>query len=235
MNRRRFLRAVVYGTPCAAVGYGLFEAGWFCVDRQTIPVPRLPPSFANKTVALLTDLHHGPFTGLGYIRDIVTRTNALAPDLIVLGGDYCHKGAKYITPCLEVLADLRAPLGVFGVLGNHDHWDGRELAHRGLAAAGIHDLTNAGRWLTIGPDRLRIAGVDDLWEGRQDLDAALADATSSDACLLLSHNPDYAETLTDRRVGLVLSGHTHGGQILLPGNGYDHVPSRYGAKYLAGL
>ena len=83
--------------------------------------------------------------------------------------------------------------------------------------------------------RLRICGVGDLWTDRQDLKTALGDATPGDAVLLLSHNPDFVETIRDRRVGLVLSGHTHGGQIVLPGYGAPVVPSRYGQKYLYGL
>src|SRR5262249_33262494 len=82
--------------------------------------------------------------------------------------------------------------------------------------------------------RLRVGGVDDLWTGEQHLGAALADATANDACLLLCHNPDYVETLRDRRVGLVLSGHLHGGQIVVPGFGYHLLPSKYGTKYLHG-
>src|SRR5262249_30994997 len=74
-----------------------------------------------------------------------------------------------------------------------------------------------------------------LWEGKQDLRAALGDATPDDCCLLLSHNPDYVETLRDRRVGLVLSGHMHGGQIVVPGLGYHRLPSKYGTQYLQGL
>ena len=83
--------------------------------------------------------------------------------------------------------------------------------------------------------RLRICGVGDLWTDRQNLPAALGDATERDAVILLSHNPDFAETLEDRRVGLILSGHTHGGQVVLPGFGAPIVPSRYGQKYLHGL
>jgi hypothetical protein len=77
--------------------------------------------------------------------------------------------------------------------------------------------------------------VDDLWLGAPDLAAALGDCRPADACLLVSHNPDFAETLTDPRVGLVLSGHTHGGQVVFPGAGAPFVPSRYGRKYLHGL
>jgi predicted MPP superfamily phosphohydrolase len=204
------------------------------IDRQTLPLPRLPRAFDGTTVAFLTDLHHGPFTSLDYVASVVRTTLALDPDLIVLGGDYSLKHGKYVRPCFEVLAALKAPLGVFGVLGNHDYWHGLDATREGMKAAGVAELTNAGVWLTRGSDRLRLAGVDDLWTGRADVRPALGDATRDDACLLVSHNPDFAETLRDPRVGLVLSGHTHGGQVVFP-TGAPFVPSRYGQKYLKGL
>jgi hypothetical protein len=199
-----------------------------------LTVPKLTVPFDGTTVAFLADIHHGPFTNLEYVASVVRTTLALRPDLIVLGGDYSLKNAKYIRPCFEVLAALRAPLGVFGVLGNHDYWHGIEETRAGFARSGIGELTNRGEWLERGGYRLRLAGVDDLWTGRANVRAALADATAEDACVLVSHNPDLAETLTDERVGLVLSGHTHGGQVVFPG-GAPFVPSRYGQKYLKGF
>lgn len=237
MNRRLFLRTTLAATvplPVVAAGYGLFEAGWVRVDRQTLPLPRLPNSFAGLRIAFLTDIHHGPFTSLDYVTSVVRTTLCLVPDLILLGGDYSLKDRKYIRPCLEVLASLKAPLGVFGVLGNHDYWHGMTETREGLAAANIAELTNRGVWLNRGSDRLRLAGVDDLWAGHINLKEAMGDARRDDACLLLSHNPDFAEGLRDERVGLVLSGHTHGGQVVFPG-GAPFVPSMYGQKYLRGL
>jgi predicted MPP superfamily phosphohydrolase len=238
MNRRMFLRraaTAAVATPAVAVGYGLFEASWFRVARLSVAVPNLPEPFAGTTVALVTDLHHGRYTSLHYIRTVVEVTNALRPDLILLGGDYAHEHRRYLPPCFEVLADLKAPLGVYGVLGNHDHWYSASLARSSMREAHIAEVTNTGYWLMLRGSRLRIAGVDDLWEGTQNLDAALDDARPDDACILLSHNPDYVETLTDRRVGLVLSGHTHGGQVVLPGLYAPYIPSRFGRKYLHGL
>jgi predicted MPP superfamily phosphohydrolase len=104
-----------------------------------------------------------------------------------------------------------------------------------MARAGVMELTNTGVWLTKNGQRLRIGGVDDYWEGVQDLPAALGDASLADATILLSHNPDYVETITDPRVGLVLSGHTHGGQVVFPGPIVFYIPSQYGTKYLHGL
>ncbi|MFL5342727.1 MAG: metallophosphoesterase [Gemmataceae bacterium] len=238
MNRRRFLkwslRAAVTA-PTIGVGYGIFEAAWFRVARLAVQIPNLPPSFDGKTIALLTDLHHGRYTSLHYIRTVVEVTNSLAPDLIALGGDYAHAYKKYLPPCFEALAGLKAPMGVFGVLGNHDHWYDTYMTKKCMRKAGILEVTNGGCWLLQRGDRLRIAGVDDYWEGVQNLDAALGDAKPTDAAVLLCHNPDFVETIDDRRVGLVLSGHTHGGQIVLPGPYAPFVPSQYGGKYLHGL
>ncbi len=238
MNRRTFLKAAAATTAALPVGgacYGFAESTHLRVDRRTISMPRLPGGFRGTTVAFLTDIHLGPFVTAEYVASVVRTALVLDPDLILLGGDYSHRDAKYIAPCFELLSKLSAPLGVYGVLGNHDYWHGVEQTRAAMRAAKIEELTNRGVWLSRGGERLRLAGVDDLWEGRPDLAAALGDTRPTDACLLVSHNPDFAETLTDRRVGLVLSGHTHGGQVVVPGFGPPVVPSRYGRKYAHGL
>jgi predicted MPP superfamily phosphohydrolase len=237
MNRRTFLKtAATAALPigCAATAYGLFEAGWVEIARPELALQNLPAVFDGLKVAFLTDLHHGPFTTLDYVTSIVRTTLALRPDLILLGGDYSLKHGKYIRPCFGELAALSAPLGVYGILGNHDYWHGLEETHEGFRQSGITELTNRGVWLQRGSCRFRLAGIDDLWMGKVDLDRAVGDARPEDACLLLSHNPDVTEKLRDPRVGLVLSGHTHGGQVVFPG-GAPFVPSRYGQKYLHGV
>jgi predicted MPP superfamily phosphohydrolase len=240
MDRRKFLRRALgctLGVPLAGVAYGRAEAGWVQVTRHTVAVPRLPAPFNGLKVALLTDPHHGPFNSLALIREAVHQVNALSPDLVALPGDFIQgPRSSCIRPCFKVLAELRAPQGVFAVPGNHDHRcaDVREV-HRAVADHGLIDATNTDRWIEAGGCRLRVGGIDDIWWGKPDLKAALGDAGPNDTALLLAHNPDYAEKLTDRRVGLVLSGHMHGGQIVIPGLGYHCLPSRYGAKYLEGL
>src|SRR5207244_1046285 len=112
-----------------------------------------------------------------------------------LPGDFTHHNGRYLRPCFEALSVLRAPLGVFAVLGNHDHWGGPGQVHRALRDFGLTDLTNDGCWLERHGQRLRVGGVDDVWNGRQDIRAALGDTADDETCLLLSHNPDYAETL----------------------------------------
>jgi predicted MPP superfamily phosphohydrolase len=173
---------------------------------------------------------------LTYIKQVVEMANAFEPDIILLGGDYPHRGAQFIAPCIEELSDLRAPLGVYGILGNHDHYDaGQPFVTAALKDAGIRELTNRGTWVEAKGGRFWLCGVDDFWRGTQNLPDALAGTTTSDPVILLSHNPDYVEEIHDPRVGLVLSGHTHGGQVDIPFIGAPIVPSLYGQKYTHGL
>jgi predicted MPP superfamily phosphohydrolase len=236
-TRRRFLsRGALYslGGLGLAAGYPFVEACLPTVRHLTFSLPRLPEIFRGTTVAFLSDIHHGPLTGTGFIRKVVERTQALEPDLILLGGDYVHTSEIYIAPCFDLLRNLSAPLGVHGVLGNHDYWENEDLTRECLAEAGITDLTNTGVWIQKEGHRLRLAGVGDLWEDSQDLEAALGDCGKQEAAILLSHNPDYAEAVEDARVGLILSGHTHGGQIVIPAYGAPIMPSAYGQKYRYG-
>jgi uncharacterized protein len=245
MDRRKFLQRAsltAMGSVVAGAGvYPFLEAKWLRVVRRVIAVANLPSPFRGTTLALLADVHHGPFVPLSYIQHVVATTNALKPDIIALVGDYTYRHECYIAPGIGELGKLKAKLGQFAVRGNHDNenYHGRDgirsLSQMALAEAKLPDLNNAGVWLQCGHTRLRICGVGDLWTDHQDLNAALDDATGRDAVILLSHNPDFVETIRDCRVGLVLSGHTHGGQVVLPAFGAPIVPSRYGQKYLAGL
>lgn len=238
MNRRTFFKATAaaaLASTTATACYGFAEAGGYQISRPALSLPRLPHSFDGLRVAFLTDLHHGPYTDLPFLTGVVRSVLALQPDLILLGGDYCLRELKYIRPVFEVLRDLHAPLGVFGVMGNHDYAQGIDQTRREMRRVGVRELTNDGVWLTRGGERVRLAGVDDLWWGTPDAAVALGEATPTDACLLVSHNPDFAETLRDPRVGLVLSGHTHGGQVVVPGMVNPFIPSRYADKYAQGV
>lgn len=237
MNRRKLLKAAVGATLALGAGgaYPFAESKWCRVTRETAHLPNLPAEFEGLKVAFLADTHHGPHASLDYIRHAVSLANAANPDLVLLGGDYVSKSSRYIAPGIAELGKLRAKIGRFGVLGNHDFWEGIDESKAALASSGITELTNRGVWIERGNARLRLAGVGDVWTDEQDIKAALGDATDRDAVLLLSHNPDFAETVEDERIGLMLSGHTHGGQVVLPGYGAPVVPSSYGQKYLQGF
>lgn len=244
IDRRKFLRRVgragrvLLAGSALTAGYGFWEASQIRIRRQVVPVPNLPPPFAGKTVAVLADLHHGPLVGLPFIREAVRQANDLNPDLIALVGDYAHQGLhtdEQLPPCLEALSALRAPLGVFAVPGNHDMQHAGRVYRDAIAATPLADLTNRNRRLSVDGADLWLAGVDDLYWGKPDLKAALAGVPAGAAVVLLCHNPDFAEDAPDTRVGLMLSGHLHGGQAYLPGLGAWWLPSKYGAKYRCGL
>jgi len=244
-TRRRFLRRAsqvglgLLAASGATVGYGFYEASQIRIRKQSIAVPNLPRGFDSTTVAVLTDFHHGPFVSLEFIRRAVGLANGLAPELVALLGDFAHKGThthEQLPPCMAALTKLTAPLGVFAVPGNHDMGKGGAVYREVMAATPqVTDLSNRAVPVTRNGETLWLAGIDDLWWGKPDLDAALRRVPATAAVLLLSHNPDFAELSPDPRVGLMLSGHTHGGQAYVPGYGPLWLPSRYGSKYCGGL
>jgi predicted MPP superfamily phosphohydrolase len=237
----------VSGAAAAGIGYGLIaEPRWYTVTRRTLSIRDLPPSLDGLRLVQLTDIHHGPWLSLGYVREVVRACNDLRPDLVLLTGDYILQSSVYARPVAEELALLRPAIGTLAVLGNHDWSDGEEQVRREFAAAGLPLIDNARKVLT--PDRvlveeaaegLAVCGVDDLWRGKPDPRRALDGLPPGMPRLLLSHNPDVAEEYdlvrSGQRVDLMISGHTHGGQVYIPGFGRPFVPSRYGQKYARGL
>jgi hypothetical protein len=202
-------------------------------------------------VAFLTDIHHSLVVPPRYIEHVVNTTNALSPDIVILGGDYVTAGPKYkwldgesyIFPCFDILKNLKAKLGLFAVTGNHDTHAGLAKIHTAMGQAGFQKIDNGGEWLTLQGHRLRICGVGDMRTQNPNTSHAFGDAAKGDAVILVSHNPDLAEeqliaTHTgDVRPGLMLSGHTHGGQVVLPliGAPFVGLCSNYGQKYRYGI
>jgi predicted MPP superfamily phosphohydrolase len=247
LTRRRVLRGLLGGglAVTALGGAGVAQAIHFGVARERATLPGLR---SPLRAAFLTDLHYGLYVGARQVRAWVDATNAERPDLVLLGGDLLDtRSDADPAPLLAELARLRAPHGVFGVWGNHDYgsfgryaprwrgpgqanWPGRraDLA-AAFAGAGVTILRDAGRAVR---DDLWLGGVDDFWQGQPDPAAALAGADGR-ATLLLSHNPDLLPELPGR-AGLVLCGHTHGGQVRLPLLGAPMIPSRYGQRYAMG-
>lgn len=234
MDRRRFLyRTALVGLATAAGSAGAQVSGTYHFDvvREHVALAALR---APLRVALLTDLHHGQHVRTASVRAWVDATLDEAPDLVLLGGDLVDHtpGADPVEGLLGELARLRAPLGVLAVPGNHDHGRFRRIAPftAMLHDAGITVLVNRGVSVR---DDLHVAGLDDYRNGRPDLGAALRDRPATAATVLLSHNPDVLpEVPID--VELTLSGHTHGGQVVLPGVGALYTSSRYGDRFLAG-
>ncbi|MBA3515551.1 MAG: metallophosphoesterase [Pyrinomonadaceae bacterium] len=185
------------------------------VEHHQIYLRRLPKAFEGFRVVHLSDIHHSPFTSREQIERAVDTANRLRPDIIALTGDYISHERQFAAPCAELLGRLRARLGVFAVLGNHDHWTDAALITDLFRAEGITVLVNQGmRFEQLG-DAFWLAGVDDTMVGLEDLPLALAGSRDDEMKLLLAHNPIILRRAARAGVDLVLSGHTHGGQVTL--------------------
>lgn len=256
LTRRKFLRVgAARAAGIAAVGSvggltayaSLLEPKLLPVTHTTHLIHDLPPELDGLRIVQLSDIHHGQWIPLNFVDRMVRAANALQPDLIFLNGDYVAGSRRFIRPVVQVLAGLRARIGVLGVLGNHDWWEGAGETRDCFKAAEIPLIDNSSRFLTT--DRrlvttaprtgLCLGGVGDLWEDEVDVAAALRGAPDDMPRLLLSHNPDVAEmeeiAAGKVRIDLMLSGHTHGGQVYIPFLGTPIVPSSYGQKYAQGL
>jgi uncharacterized protein len=197
------------------------------VTDHKIWLNRLPDSFVGLRVLQLSDIHHSLFFPLDRVAAVVELANRLKPDLIALTGDFITYSRRSIEPVAEMLGTLRAPMGVVAVLGNHDFRVGAEIVEKALRRQRIKVLRNRHVVLRDGGDTLAIAGVDDLGYGA-DLSAALRGIPQGSPSILLAHNPRLVRHAAPRGVALVLSGHTHGGQINLPllGSVYGHSPEQ---------
>lgn len=186
------------------------------ITHQPLYLPKLPGDFSGLRVVQLSDIHHGLYTRLEQVERAVELTNRLEPDLVALTGDFVSNSPNYIAPVAQALAPLRARLGVFAVLGNHDHRVGADTITAALEANGIAVLRNRHARLARNGSRFILAGVDDLGYGEDDLRSALRGADPDAFTLLLCHNPAVLPLAVMHGVDLVLSGHTHGGQMDIP-------------------
>lgn len=186
------------------------------VTHQAIHLPRLAPDFAGLRVVQLSDIHHGLYTDLPEVERAVGIANKLEPDLVALTGDFVSNSPSYIEPVAHALSKLQAPLGVYAVLGNHDYRVGADAVTAALEARGMVVLRNRHVLLRRNGSSITVAGVDDVRYGEDNLRLALLGADPETPTVLLCHNPILLPLAAARGVDLVLSGHTHGGQVGLP-------------------
>jgi predicted MPP superfamily phosphohydrolase len=183
------------------------------ITHHDVLLEGLPPALDGCRVVQLTDLHAGFFFRAGSARHAVSLCNALEPQLVVLTGDFVStRSMKHLAPAAQELTGLTSRFGVFACLGNHVDWEGAEAVRGALEDVGVRVLSNECLELTEG---LWLAAVDDLMSGEPDLDRATAGLPAGSAVILLSHNPTILPQVADRP-WLVLSGHTHGCQMVLP-------------------
>ena len=193
----------------------LAEPFMLAIERQEIYLRRLPKALDGLRVVHLSDLHYGPLTDSRHLERAIKAANDLRPDLIALTGDYISQDRVYAAPCAELVGRLRARFGVYAVLGNHDHWTDAALITDLFRAEGVRLLLNEGMRLDIGGQSFWLAGVNDTMVGLEDLSLALAGSSEDEMKLLLAHNPIILRRAARTGVDLVLSGHTHGGQVTL--------------------
>lgn len=191
----------------------LAEPYMLSVERHVIGLSRLPQELNGLRIVHLSDIHHSPFTGSEHIEHAIETANSLEPDIIALTGDYISHDPAYAAPCAELMGRLRARYGVYAVLGNHDHWTDAALITDLFRAEGIKVLVNEGMRFELRGASFWLAGVDDTMVGMEDLPLALAGSTADEMKLLLAHNPVILRRAARAGVDLVLSGHTHGGQV----------------------
>lgn len=191
------------------------EAASLSVEHVEIRLKRLPKRLDGFRIAHLSDIHHSPFTEIGHILEAFRRVNLLAPDAVMLTGDYVSHDREYIGPMAKATGLLESRFGTFACLGNHDHWTDADEVVRSLRSHGVTVLVNEGMRLSTGSGSFWIAGADDYMVGKTDLRSALEGSFPDELKILLAHNPSIARQAARRGVDLMLSGHTHGGQVKL--------------------
>ncbi|OFW31890.1 MAG: hypothetical protein A3G76_11180 [Acidobacteria bacterium RIFCSPLOWO2_12_FULL_65_11] len=219
ISRRAVLKGLVATGVGAIAGTGsycfLYARHQLVVVRETLRVVNLPLALAGLRIGLLTDLHRSRFVSHNALARAVTSLMGERPDLIVLGGDYVtFSDRQYVGPSAEALVPLSASHGVFGVLGNHDDDHDMPVA---LARSGVEVLRDARTRVTIKGEALDLVGIR-FWTKRLDDIAALT-RKATGTVVLLAHDPRRLTEAASLNIPLVLSGHTHGGQVVLPGLG----------------
>ncbi|AEG16708.1 metallophosphoesterase [Desulfofundulus kuznetsovii DSM 6115] len=234
--RRRVLKIVIPGLVLLLL-YGLAAgSGSVIVERVAVPLPGLPAELDGLTIVHISDLHYGfgRFRSEDSVAQIIRLISSLHPDLIVFTGDLLDRSADPAITDTLPLQGLKAPLGVYAVMGNHDHHFGKEKIACSLADSGVEVLVNGSVRVEKGGRHFWLIGLDDPLTGDPDLAKAIAPIPSGDFKILLVHTPDFAPRAARAGIQLQLSGHSHGGQVRLPGVGAMYYPP-LGRKYSLGL
>lgn len=224
------------------LGYSLMvEPGWLHVQRVALKLPRLAASFSGYRLLQISDIHFGGWMSRARLGHVIRTVLAEAPDLVVITGDFLtgHVWNESLradmSELVEEMSALTEKHPTLAVLGNHDYWTNPGAVRSALAACNIVELSNEVYSLSKDSAQLHIAGVDDIWEQQDRLDIVLDKLPQAGAAILLAHEPDYADVSAETgRFDLQLSGHTHGGQVVLPFVGAPILPY-LGRKYPSGL
>jgi uncharacterized protein len=201
--------------------------GRFSVNEERIWLDALPSEFHGLRIVQISDIHHGLFLPRPWLSEAVRQANRLNPDIIALTGDFVTYSRRMIRPAAKLLGKLRARYGVYAVLGNHDFRVDADAVTQALQNQRIEVLRNRHVSLRFGSKSIYLLGVDDYGYGA-DLRRAIRGVPQDAATVLLAHNPRVIRLASRHNVSLVLSGHTHGGQVNLPllGTVYGRSPEQ---------
>ena len=234
----RFAWVFIIGSALVAVWTVAIEPNRLVIRHIDLPLPGWPADYQPLRIALISDLHVGaPFVSLEKIDEVVAAINGENPDLIFLLGDYISGvvGGEQIPPekFAKVLANLNAPIGVYGILGIHDWWFGAPRVNQALLAAGVEMADNTAIKIERPGGAFWVAGIGDFDRGNPDIPGTLSKLTDDAPVFFITHNPDIFPDVPPRVV-LTMAGHTHGGQVHLPLIGRPVIPSNYGDRYAYG-
>ena len=211
------------------------------VVELPLALPRLAPVFSGFKIAIISDIHIGGWMNLERLSPVVDMVLEQSADIILIPGDFMHghgwgeEKQAYADNLTAELLRLSEKTTTLAVMGNHDYWTSAPDVRRALRNANVIELSNTIHSLKRDSSQLHICGVDDIWEKQDDLDAVLKQLPNEGLAILMAHEPDFADTsAATGRFDLQISGHTHGGQIIIPGYGAPVRP-HLGGKYLSGL
>ena len=246
LDRRRFLKQALIGgvglSSAAALDGFIIEPHLSVAEHIDIRLPRLPEAFHGFRIVHMADMHFGPFIGKVQIERAVRLALSFKPDLTILTGDFVSHplfqpnglaGARHAEPCAQVLQQLTGT-PVLSVLGNHDYWNGADFVAEALDGHGLRVLRNQPVPVEKDGQRIWIIGVDDVYERSNNLNKALQGVPENETKIVAVHEPDFADETARHPVDLQLSGHSHGGQVRIPGLGAPILPP-LGTKYPIGL
>ena len=248
LTRRDFLKLLKAGAiDLALLALGGAAHGYFVgpahlrVESINLRLRRLTQAFHGLRIVQLSDIHMGGWMNADRFRQIANLVSYHQPDLLFLTGDFLvghnfnKSSEEHLQDLVIILSPLSKVIPTFAVLGNHDYWTNVNAVREMLKSSGITELTNSVFTLTRGNEHLHLCGVDDVWEGKVRLDKVIHQLKDDSAAILLAHEPDFADqSSVSYRFDLQISGHSHGGQVVLPFIGPPILPY-LGQKYPSGL
>lgn len=248
VSRRDFLKllrtAAIDLAMLAAGGTGwsaLVEPHWITVEHVDLHLPRLSPAFSGTRIAQISDIHMGGWMNAKRFQHVIDRVVEQKPDLFLLTGDFLlgttfdTASEGYLQDYIDILSPLTKTIPAFGTLGNHDYWTNPAAVREMMKSSGIVDLTNSVFTISRGTENLHLCGVDDIREGNVRLDDVVEKLPDTSTAILLAHEPDFADiSAATNHFDLQVSGHSHGGQVVLPFYGPPFLPY-LGQKYPSGL